>query len=214
MKTEFIKFQSDDKIDLLLHGIVYMKELQYYVDLEKKEQNDIVGDALENAVFSKAYETPSGIPCNLILKNGFCKSFVFCIYEADLDDDRSVIMHESDKIKKFGDYALWIKNMDQFIKRIQLAALKRDYHITNDKVIYYDDTEEVPIEVMQSVSDKGTYAFGKRKKFKYQNEYRFVINTKLDEIPNEDYLILDIGDISDITQKIKTQDLINGKRLL
>ena len=47
--------------------------------------------------------------------------------------------------------------MDQFIKRIQLAALKRDYHITNDKVIYYDDTEEVPIEVMQSVSDKGTY---------------------------------------------------------
>ena len=99
MKTEFIKFQSEDKIDLLLHGMVYMKELQYYVDLEKKEQNDIVGDALENAVFSKAYETAIGIPCNLILKNGFCKSFVFCIYEADLDDDRSVIMHESDKIK-------------------------------------------------------------------------------------------------------------------
>ena len=53
MKTEFIKFQSEDKIDLLLHGMVYMKELQYYVDLEKKEQNDIVGDALENAVFLK-----------------------------------------------------------------------------------------------------------------------------------------------------------------
>ena len=55
MKTEFIKFQSEDKIDLLLHGMVYMKELQYYVDLEKKDQNDIVGDALENAFFSKAY---------------------------------------------------------------------------------------------------------------------------------------------------------------
>lgn len=106
------------------------------------------------------------------------------------------------------------KKYGSIYKAHSVSALKRDYHITNDKVIYYDDTEEVPIEVMQSVSDKGTYAFGKRKKFKYQNEYRFVINTKLDEIPNEDYLILDIGDISDITQKIKTQDLINGKRLL
>lgn len=214
MKNEFIKFQSEDKIDLLLGGMVYMKELQYYVDLEKKEQNDIVGDALENAVFSKAYETPSGIPCNLILKNDFCKSFVFCIYEANLDDDRSIIIHETDKIKKFGDYALWIKHMDQFINRIQLAASKSYYNITNGKVNYYDDSEEVSIEGMRSVSDKGTYAFAKRKKYKYQNEYRFVINTKLDEIPNEDHLILDIGDISDITQKIKTQDLINGKRLI
>lgn len=72
MKTEFIKFQDEDIIDSLLHGIVYMKELQFFVDLEKNEQNDIVGDIYENMVFSKAYETPSGIPCDLLIKNGLC----------------------------------------------------------------------------------------------------------------------------------------------
>lgn len=140
--------------------------------------------------------------------------FVFCIYKANVDDDGSIIFHETDKIEKFGNYALWIKNMNQFVKRIQVAALKKDFTVIEDDVFYYDNTDKIPIEVMQSVTDNKTYAFCKRKKFEYQNEYRFVINRKQNEFPYEDHLILDIGDISDIAQKIKAQDLFNGARLL
>ena len=47
-------------------------------------------------------------------------------------------------------------------------------------------------------------AFWKCDEFKYQQEYRIAINTF---VPGEDAIRLDIGDISDITMRLKTVDI-------
>lgn len=214
MRTEFIKFQNEDIIDSFLHGTVYMNELKYFVDLEKQELNDIVGDEYENTIKSTAYQTPYGMPLNLVIKNGYCKSYVFCMYKANIKENGTVDFKDEEKLKKFGNSGLWIKNMNEFTKRIEKAAVIGNYSIMMDNVVYYDDSEALPLEVMESSVEKQTFAFCKRKRFEYQNEYRFVINRVINELPNEDHMILNIGDIGDIAQKVKLQELIDGVRLI
>ena len=81
-------------------------------------------------------------------------------------------------------------------------------------MFYYDDSENITPEVMNSFVEKQTIAFCKRRKYNYQNEYRFVINSTIGELSTDDHIILNIGDISDITQKVKLQELIDGTKLI
>ena len=61
------------------------------------------------------------------------------------------------------------------------------------------------IEHLKQVQkDNSRIAFWKRDKYKYQQEYRFLIHDFVD-----DHLSVDIGDISDITDLLKTEDLLN-----
>lgn len=214
MRTEFIKFQSEDLIGSFLHGTVYMKELKYFVDLEKQECNEIVGDEYENAIKSTAYQTPYGMPLNLSIKNESCKSYVFCMYKANIREDGTVYLKNEESIKEFGASGLWIKNMREFIKRIEKAATINNYTVLMEDVFYYDDSENITPEVMNSFVEKQTIAFCKRRKYNYQNEYRFVINSTIGELSTDDHIILNIGDISDITQKVKLQELIDGTKLI
>lgn len=136
------------------------------------------------------------------------------MYKANIRENGTVDFKAEEKLKKFGDSGLWIKNMNEFIKRIEKAASIENYSIMMDNVIYYDDSEDLPLEVMESSVEKQTFAFCKRRRFDYQNEYRFVINKAIDELPNEDHMILNIGDIGDIAQKVILQELIDGFRLI
>lgn len=56
----------------------------------------------------------------------------------------------------------------------------------------------------QIQSDNSRIAFWKRDKYSYQQEYRFLIHDFVD-----DYLSVEIGDISDITQLLRTEELLN-----
>lgn len=53
----------------------------------------------------------------------------------------------------------------------------------------------------------------KRDDYAYQKEYRIVINQKYDENCSE-HIELDIGSIRDISEVVKTEDLLSGKILL
>ena len=81
-----------------------------------------------------------------------------------------------------------------------------------DKVFYYDETQPESIEQMD-METKGVYtlAFMKRMKYLYQQEYRFVVQS---EIIKQDNIIFEIGDISDISIKIASKQLLEEGILL
>lgn len=56
----------------------------------------------------------------------------------------------------------------------------------------------------QVQKDNSRIAFWKREKYSYQQEYRFLVHDFVD-----DHLSVDIGDISDITDIVKTEELLN-----
>ncbi len=45
-----VKFQSSEKIKKLQQGLVYMKNLNYYRQLEKTSGNSVVGDSFEGSL--------------------------------------------------------------------------------------------------------------------------------------------------------------------
>ena len=79
--TPKIKFQSEQRINEIQSGHIYMKELDYFRILEQDEGDLDVGDMAEAIPFSTAYETPSGIPCTLRVMDGTKSNYVMCLME-------------------------------------------------------------------------------------------------------------------------------------
>jgi hypothetical protein len=107
-----------------------------------------------------------------------------------------------ERIHNFGDSVLIIKNGNEFIKRVKDGLLKSGYGFTRDHVQYYGFNNIEHLKQVQK--DNLRIAFWKRDKYAYQQEYRFLIHDYV-----EDNLSVDIGDISDITDLLKTEELLN-----
>lgn len=120
----------------------------------------------------------------------------FYCYETE-SIPRNVGRHKvfiDDRMLKFGDYVLMIFDIKAFFARLEckMKELKVEYEISPVK--YYD-----------SKSYSGVLGiFRKEEKYKYQNEIRLFIKN-----PTNCPLKFEIGNISDISKKIKTSDLKN-----
>lgn len=102
----------------------------------------------------------------------------------------------------FGDFVLIIKNGDEFLERVKMRFLNSGYSFTRSLVQYYEGNA---LEHLREVKkDNKRIEFWKREKYSYQQEYRFLIHDFVD-----DNLSVDIGDISDITDLLKTEELLN-----
>ena len=133
-----LKFGKEENLQKLQAGQFYMKNLQYYVDLEKGTSDEDVGDMYDGQMMLQDVKT-------LLANNiGYSRDFV----------------------SYYG-----FNNVDH-LKQIQKDNLR--------------------------------IAFWKRQKYEYQQEYRLVAHTEVD-----DYLCVEIGDISDITEIMKTKQLLN-----
>ena len=80
--------------------------------------------------------------------------------------------------------------------------LNQGIGFSRDFVQYYSSNSFEHLKQVQE--DNSRIAFWKRQKYAYQQEYRWLADTEVD-----DFLSIDIGDISDITELIKTTDLLN-----
>lgn len=107
-----------------------------------------------------------------------------------------------ERMPKFGDSVLITKNGDEFIKRVKEGLSKAGYGFTRDHVQYYGFNNIEHLKQIQK--DNLRIAFWKREKYAYQQEYRFLIHDYVD-----DFLSVDIGDISDITDLLKSEELLN-----
>ncbi|RPA67391.1 hypothetical protein EF405_16135 [Cyclobacteriaceae bacterium YHN15] len=99
-------------------------------------------------------------------------------------------MHFAKKIIEFGDYAVIIKPREFLEKILKKAKVEVKYGPSS-----YYRTPTIPLSLNP---------FSKREEFKYQNEFRFVINSNL-----KDPVIIKIGDISDIAIIVPTESLFN-----
>ena len=110
----------------------------------------------------------------------------------------------STRCLSLGKYAVIVQDVRQFIDRMRAAARLRDLQIASRLVKYYDP------DTFHGEFDGVEAAFHKRAEFAYQREYRIVLNTGTTD---DSSLVLDIGDISDITLQMDAEEL-NGPRLL
>lgn len=221
-----MKFGAEENLKKLRAGQLYMKNLKYYVDLEKTTDDKDVGDKYDGQMvlqdvkismytvdtheFIAQLDTPSA-SMNL----GYLKCPVFCMFMFDyrnhvdehLNGDNLTIKYQFtkeqlEKMPNFGDSVLIIKNGNEFVRRVKEGLLKAGYGFTRDFVQYYGFNNIEHLKQVQKNNSR--IAFWKRDKYSYQQEYRFLIHDFVD-----DYLSVEIGDISDISALLKTKELLN-----
>ena len=106
----------------------------------------------------------------------------------------------SNKCFTLGDHAVVVFNVPEFIRRMTEAAGAKNYQMYRKLVKYYDpETAHFAFRDVESI-------FWKQDHLSYQREFRFAFDTGL----IDDFLYLDLGDLSDITCELKSTEL-NGE---
>ena len=118
---------------------------------------------------------------------------------ASLEDLKRDVLF-SEKMINYGEHAVAIPRMELFVERLKKAALKENLDFAMGPVNYYDFAKDKVLDEYPKI------AFQKRREFSYQREFRFLLRKK--DAVNE-YVTLEVGDLSDIAQSCKSADL-NG----
>ncbi|ANT39934.1 hypothetical protein [Bacillus thuringiensis] len=216
-----IKFLEEKYLKDLLEGKFYMKNLGFFIDLEKKKKNKGQGDKYEGALVRKQQDTQLVINGKHVINaqqftevrryRDVKKMPVFCctifrasdfevVNETDLAVYVKIILNEQQKNKlldDFGKKAVRLPKglMDRVDVELSNLGLSGEYGPVKyiDNNIGYIEREKAFKESQPDM------LFWKDKYFEYQKEYRFVITGKF----IEDHCILNIGDIS---QRVTVMD--------
>ena len=151
-----------------------------------------------------------------IQKNWLNHLNVFCVHAAhsgDLDlaslsnDNGEALRQElmiPNECLSLGKYAVVVTNVPEFITRMRDSARAKGYRIRWGLVKYYD-----PATFHGNFHDEEA-AFWKQNHYRFQREFRFIMNSgSLGKEP----LVMDIGDIRNITLQLESSEL-NGEKLL
>jgi len=172
--TFFVKFFDDEEhADNFIKGSIFSNRFSHF---KKLEAQVYIPHSLQ-PVINKNDATP-------IKRNWQDYINVFCIFAGR--DGEIEIPQECQKLGKF---AVVINNIGEFFDRIHSSIRFNDYRMTRSLVEYFDPA---------TAPAANESIFRKRHDFDYQNEYRFAISTG---IAGTEPVILDIGDISDISTK-------------
>lgn len=210
--TPLIKFQSADRIQQLQKGYLYAKTLQYYRELEEKTGNKEIGDGFEamvhvNEAIIKIPSTGEEIVLNdELIKTSHSDDYVFCMFGIYPQLDKFTFTeHQKEKMLSFGDTALIILDSDVFIDRVKKAAEKAGLKAYFEGVKYYDETVDNASMIIDMMRGMHNIAFWKRASYRYQQEGRFVF---VSDKCHDDHIILDIGDISDISVAFPSEQVL------
>ena len=215
-----IKFQKAKRIEQLRRGEMHMSSLRVYRELATKSSE--IGDDYEAALHineATAYITPingGGSTTMLPINNELIKTihsngFVFCMFGVNSKSNHFQFNEEQkSKMLEFGDTALIITDSKEFHKRVRNALVDKGISLENSHcgfVDYYDEAIDSADILFQLMKGMHNIAFQKRKKYEYQHEYQFFIPNDDESI---DYLDLQIGDISDISEVISSANVLKG----
>ncbi|MBM7835636.1 hypothetical protein [Clostridium sardiniense] len=144
-----------------------------------------------------------GIPVwNVQLGRGKNIENVFCMYSIWVDLENNLVTKIDDRmISEFGDYCAIVLNKEEFINRVERAVNKLEYNIT--KELRYGYVEYV--EINGAYVELGT--FRKRKKYKYQSEFRIALGVDREPRP----LVLDVGNLADIVAFGRTDIILQTR---
>ena len=209
-----IKFQKEWIIDSLQNGKIYAKTLDYYRQLEIDTGDDHVGDHYEamlpvvNGIFQDASTGEISVMENVLVPTKNSNDYVFCMFSFhNVSDTFAFTDQQKAELLKLGDTALLITDVEEFKRRIWVAAEEQGYQVHFEPVRYYDEQENCADMILDSMRGLWTLAFWKRKRYAYQQEARFVF---LPYVSGQDHLELDIGDIHDITCKMTAEEALSA----
>lgn len=222
-----MKFGSRKNLEMIQQGRIYMKNLQYYIDLETATDDEDIGDKFDGLLplqdvkismytfDSKEFITQfNALIATMNL--GYKKSPVFCMFIMDYRNSTSTTLNGDEltlrfefseeqkrRLVNFGDSVLLITNLEEFFARMKKGLNDAEISYTRDRVKYYEGNT---MEHIQDIRDNNArIGFWKRKKYEYQQEYRFLaFDTIID-----DHLIIDIENLNDISRLESTEVIIN-----
>lgn len=208
-----IKFQSLERIQAIQQGTLYMKSCAWYRQFE--DTDDAIGDTHEALlpIAQASFSIPElGITQRLEntgVRTAYSDDFAFCMLGINSDNASfSFSDEQKTKVKGFGDTALIITDYGEFINRVTRAAQEKGHKVNAGFVLYYNETIDTVDNFILLMKDMRNVAFLKRRRYYYQQEFRFVIHN-----PNEtqDYMLLDnVGSIADISFILSTDAVLNG----
>ncbi len=225
MGIDFRWIKFTNFADDLIKGNIYLNPLEYYRGIEKvisgkldenENRNTAINDYLEGSVASINPkdlgkfgldwddELKDALVGNVHLLSEDLKYLkVFCLYSFVFDNENKIAIKPSQKINLFGNkYAVIINDTGAFIRRI-INCLKNSKGY--DKIVafkgefvrYYENDEKTKL----------LSVFNKTNDFEWEHEFRFIFPEKAQ---NLDPIVLQIGDISDITTVITVEDFLNS----
>lgn len=133
---------------------------------------------------------------------------IFCIYAAHSGEYKNLSHENLGDFKKqleipgdclkLGKYAVVVTNVTQFFERVKAATEKNNYGLNARLVDYYNP------DTFSGTFGEEEAVFNKRNEYRHQKEYRFAFDTG---VTGTKPLLLDIGDISDITMLCNVADV-------
>lgn len=211
-----IKIKTSEIIeDLQKNGTIYMNKLQYYRDYEKNTGETVVGDMNEGRIpihnaFLVNPETNETIQLqDTSVECDIHDCFAYCMFFINPNNgDFAFTDKQKEKFMSFGDTALLITNQLEFIRRIKNRINEMGLDLLHHSISYYNSNEDSANLWFSLMNGMHNIAFWKDSEYAYQQEYRFLI--KNDNI-KDDHLVIDIGNIEDISKVIKTDQLFKLK---
>lgn len=220
-------FNNPYYADCFTRGRLHLNRLSYFKKLEEGKDHDPSGriDKHEGTIGwmqpGRGTLTINGIEIQdahvQIQKHWLDHLHVLClhaVHSGDLDLDRLAAENKVEPLRQrllipneclsLGKHAVVIRNVPEFLNRIEAACNAQRFRLRYGLVKYYD-----PNTFHGSVADEVS-VFRKQIPFMPQREFRFAVNTGT---LGEDPLEIDIGDICEFTLRLKSADL-NGKKLL
>ena len=123
------------------------------------------------------------------------------------DDELKIRFDFSDeqknRLKNFGDSVLLITDVEKFFARMKNGLNDSGISYTRDRVKYYEGNA---LEHIKDIQDNNArVGFWKRKKYDYQQEYRFLAFDAM----IDDHVIIDIESLSDISRLESSEVILN-----
>ncbi|HBU81753.1 MAG TPA: hypothetical protein DEF35_08950 [Paenibacillus sp.] len=227
-----LKFGNKQNLESLQKGNLYMKNLKFFIELEEKKQKKGMGDASEGSLIMNDVKwTLKDIHTDEVIlqldakktslrNNAVLNIPVFCamlIGEEDFEQvgeevdgsiQTNLVFTEQQKeemVNEFGDHVLVIP-ANHFMQRLQESLNEQGYQYATGPVDYLDYSINQQSRFIEFETGDPKLLFHKDLAFEYQKEFRLAILNQ--EI--EDYLITNIGDLTDHTALIKSSDLLSG----
>lgn len=210
-----IRIQSKEIIAKTQKGSFYMSSLKKYREMYEQSGDDTIGDPNEGKLLlHKAFLTiPETGDSFLVMDQALStvneNDFVFCMFGINPDLHNKFLFTDEQKQKLIGfnDTAMIVTDVYEFCKRIVHAANLKGLTVKSGFVKYYDEhinNGNICIDLI--INGTENIVFYKTKKYEYQQEFRFTIRNTT----GEDHLCLDIGNISDITKTLPTEQLFSS----
>lgn len=204
----FIKFGHEEHmLDMFNNGNIYLNTVQSFRNFE---DNNLRGDNYEGV--SEVINYPKGTfeikslnykgeYSSIHIRKSFEKVVgnifsLYCISSFHISDPLEFKIDE--KILEFGTHCILIKDNAELLKRIEESFKNKDIILHHNFVSYYDTKS----------FDGKINVFQKPNEYKYQNEFRFYADSGLNEP-----LLLKIGNLSDIAEMHKSEDIISTLEL-